>query len=492
MTRERLRFWLAAAAILTVGLLLRLWFIHAMARVAGDSLVYGDIAKNWLRDGVYGFRETGALPGTTMLRPTLIRLPGYPLFLAFCFRLFGMEHYRAVLYAQAGVDMCSCVLAAATAARLFGRRVALPVLALAALCPFTANYTAAALTETLTLFTIALAFYATARWQAAGRGFNRWLFLTAAALSYGLLLRPEQGLLSAAVIPAMLWIALRPVWPAPSRAALLRAASPIVACALLTLLPLVPWTIRNWHTFHVFQPLAPRSASDPGEAQTSNGFDRWYRTWAIDYAATEDVYWRYDGDSLFLDAVPARAFDVRTQPSAASLRDRTAALFDRYNENTSATPEIDAAFNALATEFARAHPIRTWLLLPVARVLNMAFRPRTELMQIELRWWHYHDHRAQTVFATAYAALDIAYFGAAFAGLRRWRKLGWLGTGALAAGMAATILLRAALLLTLDNSEPRYTLEFFPVLFVYSGALFYRSGQGDRVAARGSCKREPR
>jgi len=32
--------------------------------------------------------------------------------------------------------------------------------------------------------------------------------------------------------------------------------------------------------------------------------------------------------------------------------------------------------------------------------------------------------------------------------------------------------LRCALLLTLDNSEPRYTLEFFPVLLVWCGAVW--------------------
>ena len=36
--------------------------------------------------------------------------------------------------------------------------------------------------------------------------------------------------------------------------------------------------------------------------------------------------------------------------------------------------------------------------------------------------------------------------------------------------MLASILLRLALLLTLDNAEPRYTLELFPVLFVFGGA----------------------
>jgi len=38
--------------------------------------------------------------------------------------------------------------------------------------------------------------------------------------------------------------------------------------------------------------------------------------------------------------------------------------------------------------------------------------------------------------------------------------------------MAASLILRSTLLLTLDNSEPRYTLEFFPVLLVWAGALF--------------------
>ena len=38
--------------------------------------------------------------------------------------------------------------------------------------------------------------------------------------------------------------------------------------------------------------------------------------------------------------------------------------------------------------------------------------------------------------------------------------------------MLASILLRSALLLTIDNSEPRYTLEFFPILIVLAAAAF--------------------
>ena len=53
--------------------------------------------------------------------------------------------------------------------------------------------------------------------------------------------------------------------------------------------------------------------------------------------------------------------------------------------------------------------------------------------------------------------------------------------------MVGFVALRCALLLTLDNSEPRYTLEFFPLLIVWASFLF-RSGlrirQADADAAQ--------
>jgi hypothetical protein len=44
----------------------------------------------------------------------------------------------------------------------------------------------------------------------------------------------------------------------------------------------------------------------------------------------------------------------------------------------------------------------------------------------------------------------------------------------LVAAMLATIVLRCLLLLTIDNSEPRYTLEFFPVLIVLAAGWWQR------------------
>jgi len=454
---------LSAAAALALGLALRLWFISHVARIAGDTLIYGDIAKNWLEHGVYGFSQSAAGPV-----PTLIRLPGYPLFLALNFRLFGIEHYSAVMYVQAGIDLLTCLLVAALAGRLFGRRAALAALWLAALCPFMASYVSAPLTETLSLACIALTFYSLERWQAAGLGINVWLWVISAAMAYALLLRPEQGLLAAAVVPMMLWAILRsPDHQAPWRSSSLRSLSPVALVAMCVMLPLAPWTLRNWHTFHVVQPLAPRYATDPGET-VPLGFQRWFRTWAIDFASTEDVYWNYNGASVEISDLPSRAFDSDDQYT------RTDVLLHEYNETDNATPSLDDRFNSLAKERIYSDPLRYYVALPIARLLNMAFRPRTEMFPIELEWWKWHEHPKQTAFAIAYAVLNLAYFVLAGIGLLRWRWKGWDANPLLAWSMISFVGLRCILLLTVDNSEPRYTLELYPVILVWAASVFSR------------------
>src|SRR5579875_1637576 len=138
----------AAAAALAAGLMLRAGFVHWAPEVSGDPLIYGDIARDVIQHHVYG-RDTPEL------HPTWIRLPGYPLFLAFCFLLFGMEKYSAILWVNVAVDLATCWLIGETAARLAGKRAGMAALWMAALCPFTANYTAVALTEVPSLFCVA-------------------------------------------------------------------------------------------------------------------------------------------------------------------------------------------------------------------------------------------------------------------------------------------------------------------------------------------------
>lgn len=447
---------------MVAGLLLRLWFIFRHEYISGDSLVYGDLARNLLEHHVYGLSVV--LDGVAAPpRPTLIRLPGYPLFLALCFRLFGIGRYLPVLLVQAVVDLGTCGLIAALAKRIFGRRAVPAALWLSVLCPFTANYVAAPLTETLTLFCIALAFYSLSRWEGAlgqgGRnGLNGWFGSLAFALAFAILLRPEQGLLAVAIVPAFAWALLR-------RASLQggRVWVPVLLLVVLVGLPLVPWTARNWITFHVIQPLAPRFAMDPGELNPT-GFQRWYRTWAVDFISTDNVYWSYDGHVIEIGDLPSRAFDSPDEYAA------TEALLRNYNEDQNPTPALDSRFAQLAAERIQANPFRYYFELPVARVLDMVLRPRTEMLPVPLDWWRFREHRTASFFALSYALLNLAFFCLAGRTLRR-REM-WKGDELLVVSMLSMMLLRFALLLTLDNSEPRYTLEFFPVVIVLAAAAF--------------------
>jgi Dolichyl-phosphate-mannose-protein mannosyltransferase len=451
------------ALAFALGLVLRLWLVAHAGRITGDSLIYGTIARNWMQHGVYSF----TLSNNPV--PTLIRLPGYPLFLIACFRIFGVEQYTAVMYVQCVIDLFTCGVIAALAERLFGYRAGMAALWLSALCPFMATYTAAPLTEVLTLTCIALTFYGLECWRSAGFGFNRWLWLTAFAMSYAVLLRPEQGLLAATVIPAMLWMVGRvPIVVGSVRASLERRALPVGVAALCVVLPLVPWTVRNYRTFHVVQPLAPRFATDPREF-VPLGFQRWYRTWAIDFASTEEVYWNYDSAPVEIGDLPSRAFDSNEQYT------QTAAVLSDYNRSYNATPALDVRFKALAAERIHDDPLRYYVALPVARVLNMAFRPRAEMLEIPLEWWKWREHPKTTLIAAFLAALNLGYLVLGGVGLWRWRHSGWGPRGALVAAMVGFVGLRCLLLLTLDNSETRYTLEFFPV-FILWGSFFFRSG----------------
>lgn len=447
---------------LLAGLALRGWWVWRFGMTTIDSRIYGEFARNLLEHHIYGYSNllNGALKPPT---PTLIRLPGYPLFLAACFRVFGMENYTAVMLIQIMVDLGTCLLAGGIAARIFGRPAGLTALWMAALCPFTANYVAVPLTETLTLGCMALAFYALLRWDMSGARVDRWLFVLGLTLAYAILLRPEQGLLAAAAVPAMVWIGWR-------RAGLRIAVRRVALVAVLTLLPLVPWTARNWSVFHVFQPLAPRYATDPGQL-INFGFQRWFRTWGVEFASTDNVYWNYDGSPLQIADLPNRAFDSNGQYL------ETEELLADYNVTMKPTREIDARFEKIAEERIHADRVRYYVSMPVARVLNMMLRPRTEILAVPVEWWHLR--KWGDWFSLVYAGLNAAFFVLAGVGLARWAS--WRRYAPVVCAMVATIGLRVALLLTVDNSEPRYTLEFFPVLIVLGSGVVGRGREDLRA-----------
>jgi hypothetical protein len=431
---------------LAAGLALRVWMLRAFPQVSGDTLIYGSLAKNLLLHGQFAITD-----GSGVVHSTLIRLPGYPLFLALCFRLFGIDNYTAVACAQIALELAGCLLLADFVRRIaspqIGNGAALSTLWLSALCPFTASYAVAPLTETLTLFAIALALWAMARFHASPRWPAALCFTF--AVSYAALLRPDGALIGVALAPAMVMGLDRAAVP---RAKLVRMA---LACVLLALAPFAVWTARNWRVFHVFEPLAPRYANDPGES-SNPGWQRWVKTWSLDFVSTYDIYWNVPGNAFDLSKLPSRAFDSEQQYA------ETVELANAYDEDgQDISAGLDARFARLADERVRAHPLRFYLWLPLGRVADMWLRPRVENLPIDLDWWVYAHHNDETRFSWAYAGLNALYLMLGLAGLcLRPRYWPWL---------LAYMAMRSLLLMTIEGPEARYTLECFPMLFALGG-----------------------
>jgi hypothetical protein len=441
-----LRTFLCFELPLIAGLLLRFSALHFCFEANYDALIYGGIAKNLLLHGRYALNGAGG-----ELYPTIIRLPGYPLFLAACFKLFGIDNYYAPCLIQIALDLVACLLLAD-----FARRIAHPQLKavaavatlwLAALCPFTASYAAMPLTEAPTILCLSLALWSVARFRE--RPGWRSGFIFTFAVAGAALLRPDGALAAVAFAPAMM-LGLRP--GLIQRRKLIRIAA---VCALIAIVPFAVWTARNFKTFQVFQPLAPRLAIEPDESPNL-GWEKWVKSWCFDYVSTYQVYWNVPGSELDIGQLPSRAFDSPTE------RNQTAAIANDYNGNGyNLTPEIDARFGALARERIAAHPLRYYLWLPLGRVADMWLRPRVENLPIDLDWWVYAHHYAETKFSWSWAALNALYLLMAFVGLFMRPKL-WLP-------LVAYMVLRSALLLTVEAPEARYTIECFPMIFVLAG-----------------------
>jgi 4-amino-4-deoxy-L-arabinose transferase-like glycosyltransferase len=437
-----------------LGILLRAYFLRWHFLFEGDSLGYGELARNLLSHGTYAISDNG------LTIPVDIRMPGYPAFLAVCFRIFGIEHYGAVVRVQAAIDLATCFLISAGAQRLYSDTAAKIAFILAAVCPFTANYTATPLPETLAIFASAVALFFAIRaldkmraapvWDVAHSfAVGDWV-ICGLGIALSIYIRPDGGVLLLAIGLYLMWLAVRErntefFWTS-------------VLLGVVSLVPLVPWTIRNWRTLHQVEPLAPFYAELPNE-YVPKGFNRWCKTWVLDFISVMNIEWNISteggGDPIDAAQIPPRAYDTPRQ------REATQQLITRYNQALNLTPEMDSQFAGLAAQRIHEHPLRYYIGLPLARLADMWLRPRTEMLNLELDWWHWQDTPQESLESLAMAMLDVFYIVAALLSLRSKVPR--------SAVLWIFIVCRSVLLATLVNPEPRYTLECFPAVLMLAG-----------------------
>ena len=456
-------------AALAAGLALRLFFIWHFPFYSGDTKFYEELARNWLDRGVYGLYVRGALTAVDM------RVPGFPAFLAAVYFVLGRSA-RVVTVVQALVDLATCVLAARIAARLtpVSRRAVTGTAALwmAALCPFTADYTAVVLTETLaTFFTTAavlvFVYFLTgpaldslantaSDLSAQGKAFSfaGWFLLLGFIAGLGTLVRPEMPLVLVAAGIVLCVRCWRPAnWPK-----LILAACWM--CAGL-LLPLAPWAARNARTFGRVEFLGPRYAQTYGDF-IPRGYFAWTQTWMTRFGDAYLVTWSLGNQPIGIEAIPRAAFDSDAE------RARVAGLLGRYNSGLVMTPVLDREFANLAAERTARNPLRTYIYVPAGRVAAMWFTPRIELLPYSGKLWppgeRWRGNSEDFGVTLGFGILGLAYLGLAAVGW--WRCRAQLAVTFLVLFVA----IRTLAMTQLQTVEPRYVIECFPVI-VALGAL---------------------
>src|SRR5882724_7834476 len=546
--RKHLWFF-AALIILAAGF--RVAVVHWLPNdSADDGLAYAQIARNVLEQHVYSHATEAPFD------PSYVRLPGYPLFLATIYSVFGHTNNSAVRIAQALIDAGTCGLVAWLAFlwQPDERRkiaTAIAALALAAVNPFTTIYAATILTEVPTTFLlVAACVAATIAFQSdkLERELRCWA-ISGLLLGVGVLFRPDVGLAALSIGITLVVARFRLFGvprapksgtPDPSRGSALSLRSKlsriILAGAVLSFafgLALAPWTIRNWRTFHVFQPLAPQHANMPGEFVIL-GYERWLKTWMTDGEFLDALMWNLDKEQIDIDEFPDSAFDSQAE------RDRVSDLFDQYNagddnspdenqepeaagspspspspdqsankgqaakankndnsdqqedapDNESngnqddktkneqppkagtMTPEIDAGFAQIARERIARHPLRYYLVLPARRAHALWFNTHSDFFPLGgdvLPLNNPDNSRSQNIWLPIFAVLVAIYTLLGVAGFV------WMGMSGSSYARAVLLMIflicatRIALFSMAVSVEPRYVVEFFPLLSALGG-----------------------
>jgi hypothetical protein len=465
-------------AALSLGFALRLFFVIHFPFYAGDTKFYDELARNFLDHRVYGLFVRG------QLTPVDMRMPGYPVFLSGLYAVFGRSS-KAVMFFQAFIDVLTCVLTAVIAGLIAPVqskiRVATMALWMAALCPFTSNYSAALLTEVLSTFLTALAvlaflttFSRSSTISSSKPSDRRLLYSQAASwlvtgIIVGLetLVRPETPLflLAAGLVLAVCW-RQRANWTK-----LFLAVSWMSVGLFLTL---IPWAARNARTLGRIEFLAPRYAQTYGDF-IPRGFYSWTGTWMVRFKYAYLVTWKLGKEPIRMEDLPETAFDSSAE------RARVELLLDHYNSDLQMSPLLDREFGTIAHERIRRRPIRTYLEIPLARMCAIWSTPRIALLPYSGKLWPPKEmwRNDTTSFATTigFGILNFIYLVLAAIGAWRFRKQ------PMVAFLVALVLIRTIFLTQLQTVEPRYVIVCYPVILVLGALAWFQPARRSSALA---------
>ena len=464
------------AAAMLAGIALRLFFIVHFPFSSGDTKFYEELARNLLDHGVYGLFVRGELT------PVDVRMPGYPAFLATIYAVLERSSH-AVMGVQAVVDLMTCLFTALLAARfapaLQRTLVATVALWMASLCPFTANYSAAVLTEVLATFLtsasllVFVSILADPSLNLRLRALHRrallsragWWLLAGSLVGVGTLLRPETPLLLAAV-----GLTLSVRWW--RRAAWSKLALAGLWMAVGLLLPLTPWAARNAVTLGRVEFLSPRYAEMRGDF-VPRGFHAWTQTWMVRFRDAYQVTWKLNQEPIRAETLPGSAFDSDEE------RARVAVLLNHYNRTLQMSPTLDHQFAILAGERKARRPLRTLVFVPLSRAWLIWFTPRVELLPYSGDLWppgeKWRSNQTDFGVTLGFGILSFVYAGLAFLGVARCRAKPGVAL------LITFLVIRTAFLTQLQTVEPRYVIVCFPAVLALGAVAWARTRSGTKL-----------
>ncbi len=223
-------------ALFAVALLVRLLFNIFVMGLENSGLELFPDGKEYDALGLSLAEGSGYAQNQS---PDTYRPPGYPLFLAAVYALFG-HSIAVVKILQSILDAATCVMILLIGERLFTRRVGVIAGAIAAVYPFLIVYTGFVLSETLFVFLSTVFLYALVRF----REDSSWRWVAVAGLLLGVMNLTRPATL---FLPVLLFCWLWVEMGTRRRAAVIAAA---LACWMLV--PILPWTVRNYLVRHSF------------------------------------------------------------------------------------------------------------------------------------------------------------------------------------------------------------------------------------------------
>jgi hypothetical protein len=428
--------WWAVGVSFLIGAAIRVLSILFVSDLSGDALRrYHQIASNILLGN--GFSRSTGPP----FLPDNFDQPGYPLFVASFYSLFG-EYQLPIYIAQVLLELAIIFIVILIVRELkLPKGIEKPVLSLGLIFPILPVFSGQLMTETVCTFFVSLACLFCIRTIHR----NAWInSLIAGGLGAAAISTRADSIISVSLMfaAAASTIILRNDLDISAGRKKYRFLKFVLPAAIGLVIVLTPWTVRNFRVFGQFTPLGTIVA------QTNFGYVRWLDTWLVNPKLLDPYWW-----SILSDNDPD-GYAALHQPEDE--RSRAIALI-REMKTSDQFESTSAGFEELARDARESRLIDARIFVPIKRLFfSLAYVPS---------YCEWGTSVKVAVFALwaviLVAAVVGSYFSFAYLGCQSLILLAWpLGR------MLLPLLSSLAV-------EPRYQIESIPAILLLAAVGIY-------------------